>query len=340
MGWLGTFLQKLIKGAIGAPPIQLTFIPSVSSDGIPGIGIPIVADECYVELYLESMRLKEARRFATRFQGVAYSFVSLAREGDENAQLTAVSKPDKLAELDKNSLDKVITVSKQMMGPTAYRGGPFSLEFGLFSIKAGNLLTPIIDFITKVSSTAGITSVDAVKPFVPLITQGMDMIAGQTNDTALEVGVDTDMNLTKSCVSAIIAKPEGSVDPKKLSLAEDFRLMLNGNPLDCGYAVFSIRYSKQKSDFGAIPDLKQKYAALQTAILAGKMKDAEDALTVFRLAAIASPDLITSDAHRLIDLATKKYKDAFTPGFVTSKSLKIESLSEIGLYNPQSAIVN
>ena len=197
---------------VGAPPIELTFVPSIPAPGIPGIGEAIEPDSCYIELYLESLRLARARKFATRFHGIAYSFVTLPREGEERAQLAAISKPQKLAELDEGSLDRVITVSKQMMGPTAFRGGPVSLEFGLFSVKSGNLLTPLLDYITRVSSIAGISYVGAIKPFVPLITEGMDLIAGQLQDTALEVGVDTDLDLANSCVAAIISSPKGSID--------------------------------------------------------------------------------------------------------------------------------
>ena len=89
MGWL----KQLIDGVTGAPPIDLTFVPSISAAdaGIPGIGKAIEPDSCYIELYLESLRLARARRFATRFHGVAYSFVTLSREGEARAQLAAVS---------------------------------------------------------------------------------------------------------------------------------------------------------------------------------------------------------------------------------------------------------
>ncbi len=119
MGWLGGFLKRVG----GAAPEEMVFAPSVAAPALPGIGEPIVADECYVELFVESLRLTEARRFASRFNGVVYSFVTLAREGEANAQLAAVSKPDKLTEIDDTSLDKVITVSKQMMAAVPWRGG-------------------------------------------------------------------------------------------------------------------------------------------------------------------------------------------------------------------------
>jgi hypothetical protein len=334
MGWLGNQLKRLAGAVLEAPPVELTFVPSIEASGVPGIGEAIEPDSCYIELYLESLRLARARVFATRFHGVAYSFVTISREGEPNAQLTAVSKPEKLAELDKGSVDRVITVSKQMMGLTAFRGNPVSLEFGLFSVKSGNLLTPILDYVTKVSSIAGISYVGAIKPFVPLITGGMDLIAGQAQDTVLEVGLDTDLSLTTSSVGAIIAK--GSLGKTKLSLDEDRSLLSDGKPLDCGYATFSIRRSLMKPDYGEIPELKERYAAIQSAIKSNKEKDARDALTAFRLATLASPDLIPSDARRLVEKAKLKVTEAFPPGGVAAvgaKSRGEEELSEIGLYD-------
>ena len=335
MAWLGNLLMRIAGDVAGAPPIELTFVPSIPAPGIPGIGEAIEPDSCYIELYLESLRLARARKFATRFHGIAYSFVTLPREGEERAQLAAISKPQKLAELDEGSLDRVITVSKQMMGPTAFRGGPVSLEFGLFSVKSGNLLTPLLDYITRVSSIAGISYVGAIKPFVPLITEGMDLIAGQLQDTALEVGVDTDLDLANSCVAAIISSPKGSIDPAKLSLDADRTLLLDGYPLGCGYAVFSLRRTLEKSDYGEIPELKERYAACQSAIKSNKEKDARDALTAFRLAALASPDLIPSDAHKLVEKVKQKVTEAFPPGGfadVGIEALRQETLSQIRLY--------
>ncbi len=332
MGWL----QKIMSNVAGAPPQELTFVPSVpqKNDSIPGVGVPIEADNCYLELYLESLRLERARSFATRFHAIAYSFVTLSREGEERARLAAVSKPEKLAELDKDAVDRVITISKQMMAPTPFRGGTVSLEFGLFSVKSGNLLTPVLDLVTRLSSVAGISYVGAIKPFVPLITQGMDLLTSQRNDTALEVGLDTDMSLATSFVAAIIARPKNAIAVEKLSLDEDRRLLLDDKPLDCGYAVFSIRATSEKSDYGEIPELRMLFAAFQSALKRRKKKDAEDAVAAFRLAAIASPDLIPADARRLIEKVERKYAEAFVAGAPASFEFmkREETLAEIGLY--------
>jgi hypothetical protein len=332
------WLTRLLVGASGAPPVDLTFVPIVpgAESIVPAVVKPVEADACYIELYLESIRLAKARRFATHFHGVAYSFVTLAREGDARAQLAAISKPEKLAELDRGAIDNVIVVSKQMIGPTAYRGGPVLLQFGLFSVKSGNLLSPVLDYVTRVSSAAGNSYVGAIKPFLPLITEGMDLIAGQHEDAALEVGVDTAIDLKTGCVSAIIDLPRGSIDVAKLSLDKDRKLLLNGKPIDAGYAVFSFRPSTEKSDYGEIPELRERYAAIQAAIRSGKQRDAQDALAAFRLTAIVSPDLIPADASKLVEKATQKVRKAFPPGGVgdvTGARHAPESLSDIRLYD-------
>jgi hypothetical protein len=334
MGWLGNFLNKVS----GESPTDLIFVPSLPMAGANDIGSPIVPDECYIEMYIESLRLTRARKFASTFHGVVYSFVDLAREGTSKAQFAAVSKPDKLAALDPSSLDRVITVSRQMLGAVAWRGGTLDLELGLFSVKSGNLLTPMVDYVARVSSAAGASFVGAVKPFLPLISEGMDMIAGQSKDTVIEVAVDTNMALTKSRVCAIVSAQRGTIDDSKLSVDKDGTLLLNGVPLDRGYCVFSIRAVAQKADYGEIPELKEKYAAIQDAIKRGSGKDAQDALTAFRLATIASPDLIPSDASKLVVKAEQKVRTAFPPaslsigGKTTKPKHEPESLSAIGLY--------
>ena len=66
MGWLAGVLHRIAADVAGAPPIDFTFVPSITAPVISGVGEPIEPDSCYIELYLESLRLEQARRFATR----------------------------------------------------------------------------------------------------------------------------------------------------------------------------------------------------------------------------------------------------------------------------------
>ncbi|HEX8126431.1 MAG TPA: hypothetical protein VF548_12695 [Allosphingosinicella sp.] len=332
MGMLSRIWKK-IKGQDAVDQF-FTRLP----DSFPEDGQDLVPDDCYVELYVESLRLEKARRFAASFHGVVYSFVSLVREADRNAEIAAISKPEKLANLDKDSLGNVISVHKQMMGAAAWRGGNLGLEIGLFSVKSGNLLTPVLDFVTRVSTTAGVSFVGAVKPFLPLITEGIDLIAGQKDETNLEVGLDTDLGLTKTGTYAVIDAPKNSIDVAKLSLdPRDGKLLLAGQPLQKAYCVFSIRRQDQKVDYGQIPVLKEKTEALFAAIRKGVKKDAEDALTALKLEVIVSQDLITRDGNLLIQKAKDRVKAAFGGGGVSAAKVKQiapeeEALEALQLY--------
>jgi len=329
MGWLGDFVKSLK----GSDAVDLMFVDGLQVPG--GVSGPAaVRDQCYVMLYLESLRLERARRFSSKFHGVVYTFARLARRGEGTAELAAVSKPNKIAELDENSLGKVITVSKQMMGAVPWRGGDLQLEIGLFSVKSGDVLSPVINLVTKISDTAGISFVGAVKPFVPLITEGMAMLAGQTKDVALEVGTDTSLTLTGPTTCAIIAARKGTLDPSQLSIdPADRKLLYQGQPLQKGYCVFTVRTTDRKPDYGEIPDLKAKFEAFLEQVNKGLQNEAKEALNAFRRAAVTSPDLISADARQLVMEAEQTMQDAFPGGPISAEPRRLpRSLADLPLY--------
>jgi hypothetical protein len=335
MGWLNTLLNKIA----GVAPTDWTLLNNVPDPGLGIAGKPMLPDQCYIELYVESLRLEKARRFATTFTGVIYSFASLARLGANRAELASVTKPQNLATLDANNLDRVITVSKRMMAAMPWRGDPFGVELGLFSVKTGNLLTPLINYITKVSEKAGITTAAVVNPFVPLITEGLDIIAGQTTDTAIELAIDTDLSLTQSQLCALVAKPKGTIDLTGLTIdSQDRKLLQNGKPLQAAYCVFSIRANDRNADWGSIPALQQSYADFTKAVASGKHQEAQDALTGFNRQVIVCPDLISSDKVRLQDKAKADFLAAFPGGGQAATPQTLQrftqrKLADLNLYN-------
>jgi len=310
MGWLNTLLNKIA----GVAPTDWTLLDNLADPGLNISGNPVKPDECYLEVYVESLRLEKARRFATTFDGVIYSFASMARQGAKRAELASVTKPKNLTALNQNQLSNVITVSKRIMAAMPWRGNPLGLELGLFSVKTGNLLTPLTAYVTKVAAQAGISTA-VVSPFLPLVTEGLDMIAGQTADTAIELAIDTDMSLSKSQILALIAKPKGNVNQAAISIdPQDHKLLDNGQPLNAAYCVFSIRTTDRNADWGSIPALEQAYEDLKSAILSGKRKEAEEALAGFNRQVIICPDLIPADKTRLKDLAKDEVHQAFPGG--------------------------
>ncbi len=334
-----SWFSKLIDTVKGSSSIDFLLVSDLDLPGLPAEP-EFRRDESYVELYVDSLRLDKSRKFATKFHGLVYSFVTLARDGEETTEFAAISKPDRIAELDEDSLGRVITVNKQMMGAVPWRGGDLQLELGLFSVKTGNLLTPVIDFVTRVSETAGVSFIGAVKPFVPLITEGMDMIAGQTDDSRLQVGIDTAMKLdgTKSSGFAIIATDKTNLDRSKITVDQnDRKLLYDGQPLQESYCVFSLRAAARKADYGEIPEIKEAYASFRKAAKSGKQNDAQEALTILQRTALFSPDLITSDAQLIIKKAKDLMALAFGAGGVSASNADTvnipDTLADLQIYD-------
>jgi hypothetical protein len=292
-----------------------------------------------VELYVESLRLEKARRLTTTFDGVIYSFASLAREGTVRAQTASVTKPQNLASLDANNLGRVITFSKRVMRPVAWRGDTLALELGLFSVKTGNLLSPLINYVTKISDKVGSTSLTKLDPFFPLITEGLDMIAGQTTDTAIELAVDADLSLNQSRLCALVAKPKGQINETQVTIDKtDRKLLLDGAPLNAAFCVFSIRVNDRNADWGSIPALEQAYSEFTNAIVSNKRKEAQEALAGFNRQLVISPDLIAADKDRLKKKAEADLKAAFPGGGQSSTKTSLARfenrvLSDLNLYD-------
>ncbi|MTH60051.1 hypothetical protein [Paracoccus litorisediminis] len=301
-------------------------------------GSEIKADTCYIEIYLESLRIKNVRKFATSFHGVVYAYANLAREGDNSAEFAAVTTPKGLALLDPNNLDRVITMSKLLFGPTPWRGGVLRLELGLFSVRQTNLMSGVLDLVGKIADQVGVSFVSLAKPFLPLVREGMDLIAGQAEDSAIEVALNTDLSLSKGEAIAVIAVEDGVLDLNEISMDPyTSALLYEGMPLKESYFVFSIRSTKQKADYAEIPELKAAYASIVEAIRDGTPDAADVALHAFRRTAIISPDLITEDRNLIVEKASMKVKEAFSRGFVPSSRPTAgdtpQSLGDLRLYN-------
>jgi hypothetical protein len=328
------WIQSLWETIKAAPTQDLILVGPLSVPNAPWTGQPIEQDECYIELYLEALRLKYARRFASRFHVIVYAFATLAVEGRESADIAAISKSNRLADLDSSALGQVIVHSKKLMGPLPWRGGELQLELGLFSVQTGNIVGDVLNFVTEVSSRAGLSFIGQMESFVPLITKGMNLVAGQTRETALEVGIDQALRPNRSGVYAIV-NADKSVETRTITIdPSDMKLLADGVPLDEAYCVFSIRRADQKTDFGEIPTLRAKYAALMDRIRSNDMQGAKDALTAFRLEAVTSPDLIPADAAALVQKAEGRVRLAFAGGpiaFVPVKTAQ-ETLADLRLY--------
>lgn len=327
MGWL----TKFVDTVKGSKPEDWTFVTGVSVPGSTIADFPIEPDECYIELYVDSLKLGKTRKFATTFDGIVYAFAETARDGDIPTKFAAVTKPQEITNIGQTSLNDVITFEKRLFKVIPWRGNPLDIELGLFSIKTGNIASKIADYVVRLSNTVspGITA--AVNPMLPLVTEGLDLLAGQTNEVELELAVDTSLTPDFGKHYALIRRPAQEIDATELSVAPGGRLRYRNADLDVSYCLFSVRPRRDNPSWGEIEALRVGFDDLKKAILAGQIKLAEEALSGFRRMVVVCPDLITSDKMRLQKKAKELVETAFAGGMVSADREKKQSLERMSV---------
>ncbi|KQQ20657.1 hypothetical protein ASF48_08560 [Rathayibacter sp. Leaf299] len=334
MSWFG----DLLKRASTTAPTDWTFLRDLADPGSDVADKAFVTDEHYVEVWIESARLEAGRRWFSRFSATVYSSVTLATEGAESAHALGMHTPSE--ELQKDDRDRVLLVSKRVLPAVPWRGGVLDLELGLFSVNHGDLITPVLKYVTSVASKAGISVAVAVDPFVPLVTEGLGIIAGQTSETQVEIGLDTSLPLTKSGYYAVVAAPRTDIGDRSLVIdPDDMRLEFpDGERLAAGYCVFSIRRVEQNSEWASIPDLKKSWASIATAVVEREQARAYDALDNFRSVLAFDPNLVQKDKDALLRKAKERVDGAFapSPNWAPQQQPDLEPLDSLDLYSAEA----
>ena len=277
-----------------------------------------IEDETYFEVYLEAVRLEYSRKLATNFHVGVHAAATYSSFGDAQKTVSRFVTPGTKTGTDAADLKNVLLRSKKLLGPIPWRGGEIDLEFGLFSVKAGNLLSSLTGYIAELSSAIAGLHTSKMEALFPLITQGTDILAGQKNDVKLHVGIESSHNLTQGCTMALVAIDRTTLKDTELEFSEGI-LKLNRKPVECAYCVISIVPCMENHNFGGIPDLSEGYSRINDSVRSGDIQAAQNALKTFRLIALSSPDITTKDAMNLVAKIQQKLDEAF-PQTTTSQS--------------------
>jgi hypothetical protein len=166
MGIFATFLS--------ASPQRFAF-QTLTSDQVPGGSQqePLRRDECYLNIFVESLRIPKARVFTTRYYGAVYSYVSTERLGDETAHLQAVAIPNNLKDVDPEAADLIVSSNLRVVGPVPYRGGDIGIELGLVAVKSVDFSASYLQLVEDIAKTAGVGLVQTAMPFARLLERGI-----------------------------------------------------------------------------------------------------------------------------------------------------------------------
>ena len=262
----------------------------------------LVAGENYLSIKAKSLRLPYTRELTSKYYGVVHAFANLPGNGQEAVEFASASTPEKLAGLDPANVSSVITIDKQLVGPTPWNGGNLKLQIGLFSVVEKEFAGPFLSTVTALSEKVGVAFVAAAKPYLDVISSAVSALTRQVGSVRLEVGLDKGFAPPAPGHYALIAAPVGSLQNPKFDLdPADGRLKVDGayytkKP----YLVFTIEAVDQQDRWGEIPELRAAYQKIQDAARKNDQSAAREAMTGFRLVALTSPDLTGPDADRLI----------------------------------------
>ncbi len=296
---------------------------------------PLVDDGCYFDVSVASLRIPKSRVFTGKLYGAVHTYVGFATRGKEDAQVAHVVAPNALKNIDAAHLDRLVNIDERVAGPIPWRGDLLKIEMGLFSVKGADLTSPFLDTMTFLSQQAGIGFVSQATAFAPAIRKGIELLSGKDGACAFEIGISRSHTTPTTGYYVVVTAPKGALDPKDLRIdPNDKKLLFKGEPLtQYAYLVYRIGSLEKKADFGAIPEISAAYTDCQSAIRTGNQTNAEEALKVFRRIVLTSPDLISKDARRLVDIVKDMMTEIFSePARAAKPNKPSPNLEDLKLY--------
>ncbi|WP_299217433.1 hypothetical protein [uncultured Aquimarina sp.] len=292
-------------------------------------------DVDYLNVFLKKMRVVSVRKGLSKFYGAVHSYCNLYHPSGVNAEFNVVTTASKLMELDAKNIDRVVSMDQRMVGPTAYKGGDFDMEIGLFSIKSADLAKPYLGLLQEASTMAGVSFIGTALPYAGIIKKGVDLITGSQADTILEIGLSKTFATIKTGYYVVMRIDKDKVNQKDIFIDKDSRLVdRNGKAIkDYPYIVIQISGTNEKDDWARIPELQEAYKKLMDDVRKLDFTSSEDSLTVFRRTVLTSNDLNFNDAKRIVKQVQDKVKEILdTTQVAHNTSAELPSLESYNIY--------
>jgi hypothetical protein len=295
MSWSDIFKKKTEEWFYGRIPAEQT--PN-------DIDIKeVVRDDEYINIFLKSMRVGYSRKGLSTYYGAVHSYISLLHRGGKPAKFNAVTTPASLEQLDAKRIYNVVNFNKPLLDSIPYRGGNIDLEIGLFSIKTSDLARPFISLLTEMSNLAGVTFISAALPYAASIEKGINLLAGATEESSLEIGISTTYNKIETGYYAVVKAPKNELDVRDIRIGPDFSLTDKdgGSLSDYPYIVFQIFSTKRRDNWFDIPEIAKSYQTLQEDVNKANYANARESLLIFRRSLYTSNDLLRADAEKIFE---------------------------------------
>ncbi|MFK0691140.1 hypothetical protein ACFX5Q_23500 [Mesorhizobium sp. IMUNJ 23033] len=295
--WLGRAIDDVRRERT----IDFTVTSALTQRGNTQTPTSLVAGDSYLSIKVKCLRLPNSREFTSRYYGVVHSFANVARRGRAAAEFVSATTPAALSTLDPRNVSRVISIDRQVVGPTPWDGGDLRLQIGLFSVVEQELAGPFLQTITALSDRAGVALSSAAAPFVDIISGAVSALAAKVGSVRLEIGMDR-TGVPVPGHYAVIAAPKAEVAGAKLELDEaDGKLLLNGIEFkDHAYLVYTVESTSRQDRWGEIEELRSAYQHIEGAMRERSRERVRSTLQDFKIAATMCSDLTPKDAKRLV----------------------------------------
>ena len=269
-------------------------------------------DETYVEIWLQSIQIINARKLFSEFFPALTSEIALTHAGEAPGHYFVVTSPESLQDARRTGAGRVLVESIRLAGPVPYRGGPIDVNLGLFRLKATDLAEPYIGILSEMAIAAGIAFAGPAAPFVAPLLAGLTGLMRAATKEGLEIGISRQFRKPRAGLFAIFGMPDSAGIRTRLSLDKNRQVSLDGQPVEgVPYILFSIERVPNRYDWRKLPDVGTAYRRARQALEpGGRPGDLRDLLTAFERTTRLSDDLITSDAEHIIREVRAQFTNA------------------------------
>jgi hypothetical protein len=292
-------------------------------------------NEEYLSIILKSMRIVDVRKGLSKFYATVHSHIEVAHLSGKPASFNYITTPDNLEKLDGARIDRVVNLNRRLLGPVPYRGADVKMEVGLFSIKESDLAAPFINLLSGMSSLGGVSFISTALPYVKPLEDGIALLTGSSDDTILEIGLNTELDKVSTGYFVVIRANKNDIDADNLIIDKrDFRLVnKNGSAIEnYPYMVFEISAATFRDDWFNIPEVSLSYNKLREEVQKGNYNDASDALKALKRIVYTSPDLLLKDAKSIYDKVETDINEVLKAIQTRSTNdFKLRNLSEFSL---------
>jgi hypothetical protein len=301
---------RRIFAKVKSAPMPIPTYASFSKGSSASVGndAAFVPDQCYFNLMLNEIFLKDGRDWWSLFNPSVYVNVDFVY-GAERLSVPSIVGPATFK--GKEQLPHGFLMSDiNVVGPHPFRGDRIGITLVLYRVKTTDYAKSTLNFAESVSSAIGVPAdMNMVAKCGSTVLSALETLVNM-NDCNPVIGHRIELSRAIGLEPSYHALISGKVDLENLKVVGNKLLYKNGDRLQDDYVLYSIFSSRKREEIRTL-DFYKSIAVLDAASLSNDEKGWERAksavITIYQ-EMIASPDLIGSQAEEVFGELIERMK--------------------------------